>query len=114
MPFDGNTANDLFKAIKEDEVRIPREFSESLKDLLGKMLEKDQEKRISAQEALDHEWIKQTVEIEVENDAFNDVIRSLKKYDGKSKLKRAAINIMIKQISDEEFSKQRQIFNEMD
>ena len=54
------------------------------------------------------------MEIEVENDAFEEVIRSLRKYDGKSKLKRAAINIMIKQISDEEFSKQRQIFNEMD
>lgn len=37
---------------------MPHHFSENLKDLMSKMLEKDPKRRISAVDAMDHPWFK--------------------------------------------------------
>jgi len=59
-PFEGDNNKEIFKNV----LKTPLTFdpvdwdrvSDSAKDLLTKMLEKDPSKRISAQECLEHEW----------------------------------------------------------
>lgn len=60
-PFMGNSVDEIFKKI--DKGRYSMEgypwiiISDSAKDLISKMLQKDQDKRITASEALEHEWM---------------------------------------------------------
>jgi len=48
----------IFKKIKSGQFDMPETFSKELKDLIKKMLEIDQKKRISAKDILGHNWIK--------------------------------------------------------
>ena len=69
------------------------------------MLAKDPNKRMTAQEALNHVWIKETSTHLLNDDTYTEVLKRLQRYSGKSKLRLAAINIMVKQLSDDQFDK---------
>ena len=56
FPFMKLNIPDLMRDIAEKPADIPKEYDPALADLLEKMLEKDPHKRISAREALSHEW----------------------------------------------------------
>jgi len=62
FPFNGSSVDQLSKEIKKKEVDFKREefknVSKEAKDLITKLLEKNKDKRVSVQEALDHEWFK--------------------------------------------------------
>ena len=78
---------------------MPQNISGDCKDLLQKMIEKDPKKRISAKEALNHEWIKNSNEIPGASSSISkDVYDHLKNYRGQSLLKRAAVNILVKHL----------------
>ena len=61
-PFDGYNLNIIFDKITEEEYnkhsRKMLDFSDEVRDLLDKLLEKNVEKRLSAKEALNHPWFK--------------------------------------------------------
>ena len=61
-PFDGYNLNKIFEKIIEEEYnkhsRKILDFSDEVRDLLDKLLEKNIEKRLSAKEALNHPWFK--------------------------------------------------------
>ena len=61
-PFDGNNLEKIFEKITEEEYnkhsRRILDFSDEVRDLLDKLLEKNIEKRLSAKEALSHPWFK--------------------------------------------------------
>ena len=48
MPFNGKTRSQLFKAIKSGKVKMKKNFSLELQDLLNKMLVVDPKKRYTA------------------------------------------------------------------
>lgn len=60
-PFKGATLDDIFKKIESGKYMLQgypwQMLSESAKELIAKMLQIDPEKRISATEALEHEWL---------------------------------------------------------
>lgn len=60
VPFGGKTETQIFENIKKGEYKILDSdvMSDEVKDLIGKLLEKDVNKRISALEALEHPWFK--------------------------------------------------------
>jgi calcium-dependent protein kinase len=64
-PFDGNDDREIVKNVKRGEysVNIPefKKISEEAKDFIRKMLTYDPSQRISAEEALNHTWIKKKV-----------------------------------------------------
>jgi calcium-dependent protein kinase len=61
LPFDDSDGlGKLIKAIKVGKYKaLPEQCSKNFKDLIKKMLNTDPRKRITAQEALAHPWLKQ-------------------------------------------------------
>lgn len=58
MPFDGYSQEEVFDKITKAEFRMPRSLSKPCKDLIQRMLKKDTKDRITARDAMYHEWIK--------------------------------------------------------
>lgn len=62
-------------------------------------MEKDPKKRITAAEALHHDWIKNFNESTAQSNPIStDVYQHLKNYRGKSLLKKAAVNLLVKHL----------------
>ena len=62
-PFNGKNNEDIFEKITNEDYNKHStnllEFSEEARDLIGKLLEKNIDKRLSAKEALNHPWFKE-------------------------------------------------------
>ncbi|GAB4858661.1 hypothetical protein Ancab_010133 [Ancistrocladus abbreviatus] len=69
-PFWGKTKSRIFDAVRTAELRFPPEpwdnISESAKELIRKMLCVDPLKRLTAQEVLDHRWMKESSPVSLE------------------------------------------------
>jgi calcium-dependent protein kinase len=59
-PFNGQDDRAIMKAVSKGEYHWPRNLkvSESLKDLVAKLLVMQPEKRLTALQALEHPWLK--------------------------------------------------------
>lgn len=70
----------------------------------------DKKKRISAEKALKHEWFNKMIHNN-ETDAGcildKDVLNRLKAFKGSSKLKRAALNVLVKMLNPKEIENLR-------
>ncbi|XP_024927745.3 calcium-dependent protein kinase 26 [Ziziphus jujuba] len=64
-PFWGKTKSRIFEAVRVADLRFPSDpwdhISESAKDLIRKMLCTDPSRRLTAQQVLDHSWMKSSV-----------------------------------------------------
>ena len=81
---------------------MPSHFSSDLKDLLSKMLKKKDKDRITARDAMNHPWFSSASEAgDVNEEEYLEVMKRLTAFNGQSKLKRAAINMIVKQMSDD-------------
>jgi serine/threonine protein kinase len=56
LPFDDPNMNALFNKIERGEYRMARHFSDSAKDLIGKMMTVNPKQRISIEGVIDHPW----------------------------------------------------------
>ena len=86
-------------------------MSEECKDFISKMLTKDANKRPSAGELLSHPFIKSPSDdnkIEVHN------VLNLKKFQGQNSLKKAALNILVRQLHPDELRELREYFQAAD
>lgn len=89
----------MLRNIEIGKFKIPSDVSGDCKDLLKKMIEKDPKARITASEALNHDWIKNFNDsTSLNNPISNDVYQHLKDYRGKSLLKKAAVNLLVKHL----------------
>jgi len=72
--------------------------SEEVIDLIKNLLVVDPKQRLSAGDALNHKWFKKHVEATMNGDkAINpEVIKRLQSFKGVSKLKKAAMNMLVK------------------
>ena len=61
-PFDGKNDHSILRAVKKAQLKFDspvwQTISKEAKDLLGCLIMKDAKKRLSAQEAFEHPWIK--------------------------------------------------------
>ena len=81
------------------------------------MLNFDPSTRISAKAALKHPWFKETQSKNKEEDHHYldaDVISRLKNYKGMSRLKKAAMNVLVKTMDSKEFEHLRKQFYSID
>jgi len=58
VPFYGEGELEIQIKSQKDALVMPAEFSDDLKDLMGRALEKEPEKRITTKELLEHRWFK--------------------------------------------------------
>jgi len=109
MPFDGKTIDDIFRSIKKGLLNFTdpvwNKVTPPGRDLVQKLLEPDENKRLTAEQALKHDWFKLVKEYPPEIDELDSVImKSLKKYQGTSRFQQACMGIFVKHLQEEELS----------
>ena len=99
MPFQGKNRNEVFTKIKQGKFHFDhKEFtnvSKEVKDLIRKLLTVKAKDRLSAQQALHHPWFSANhkgSQLTVDH----SVIQRLSTFKGQSKLKKAAMNMLVK------------------
>ncbi|XP_071904224.1 calcium-dependent protein kinase-like [Coffea arabica] len=88
-------------------------ISSGAKDLVRKMLTMDPRKRITAAEALEHQWLKEGGE--ASDMPIDSVVQiRMKQFRAMNKLKKLALKVIAENLSKEEIKGLRQMFNNMD
>jgi calcium-dependent protein kinase len=75
-----------------------KNISEQAKDLISKLLIYDPEKRISAEEALQHPWITDNVEVKIDQNLAQGALANLKTFKAEQKLKQATFAYIASQL----------------
>ena len=119
-PFDGEDDTVICQKIISEEVnynvkRIKQLSSESV-DLMKKLLEKNPDKRISSQEALNHTWIKKYAPHTKVNKAFSKKIyKNLSNFCEKSQLSDVVVTFITNYLmNDDELKLLKKLFFELD
>jgi calcium-dependent protein kinase len=116
-PFEGSSQQIVFeKILFEDYDKSKLEHkrcSEEVKDLINKLLIKEESNRLSIEEALEHPWFKlyETKDNYVLN---SEIIESLKKFANVNLLHKEIMFYLAKISKDEEVAKLKQTFLELD
>ncbi|KAG5078006.1 hypothetical protein JHK82_056701 [Glycine max] len=116
-PFWAKSESAIFQEILHGEIDFVSDpwpsITESAKDLIKKMLDKDPEKRISAHEVLCHPWI---VDDSVAPDKPLDpaVLTRLKHFSTMNKLQKMALRIIAERLSEEEIGGLKELFKMID
>ncbi|KAE9612423.1 hypothetical protein Lal_00039735 [Lupinus albus] len=116
-PFWGESEQEIFEAILHAEADFISDpwhtISGSAKDLVRKMLVRDPAKRISAYEVLSHPWIQ--VDGEAPDKPLDSAVLSrLKQFSAMNKLKKMALRVIAKNLSEEEIAGLREMFKMID
>ena len=124
-PFDGNDDEEILENVKKgvyDKWGYPFPvLSEQSKDLIFKLLQYDPEKRLNAEQALEHPWFK-TAEFKkkdkvnsISPELAKELIENMTKYRSDNVLKSAVIAYLIHHITNtEECFEASKLFNKID
>ena len=103
-PFDGKNEDEIISKIEKGEFDLKSQpfdkISDNAKDLIQKLLIMDTEKRINAQEALNHIWFKENRSKELFNQIYDEnvtikLIDNLKKYKKTSIIQETALAYLV-------------------
>lgn len=96
-PFEALTSEELLKRVKLGKYDTEGEgwdcVSDEAKDLVKKMLCKNFKKRISANEILNHPWLKQKIEVKTKD--MKSVLSNIKNFHEQDRLQQATINYIV-------------------
>ncbi|KAG5224669.1 calcium-dependent protein [Salix suchowensis] len=116
-PFWAETDSGIFRQILQGKLDLESDpwpnISESAKDLIGKMLDRDPRQRITAHEVLCNPWI---VDDRVAPDRPLDsaVLSRLKHFSAMNKLKKMALRVIAERLSEEEIGGLKELFKMID
>jgi calcium-dependent protein kinase len=68
-------------------------------DLLKKMMNYNPDRRVSAEEALKHQWIAKRAYEEIDNEVTLNALRNLKNFNIEKKLQQATITYLVNQLA---------------
>nr|DAD41718.1 TPA_asm: hypothetical protein HUJ06_016041 [Nelumbo nucifera] len=116
-PFWAETDKGIYAAILEGQIDFKTSpwpsISDSVKDLIKKMLTQDPKKRITAAQALEHPWLKEDGEAS-DKPLDSAVLTRMKQFRAMNKLKRMALKVIAENLSEEEIKGLQQMFYNMD
>lgn len=116
-PFWAETENGIFRQILQSKLDFDSapwpNISESAKDLIRKMLERDPTKRISAPEVLCHPWITDG-NVAPDKPLDSAVLTRLKQFSAMNKLKKMALIVIAQRLSEEEIGGLKELFKMID
>ncbi|KAI3778505.1 hypothetical protein L2E82_07858 [Cichorium intybus] len=117
-PFWGETEKAIFEEILEGKLDLQSppwpSISDGAKDLISKMLTRNPKKRITADKALEHPWLKEDGDAS-EQPIDSAVLIRMKQFRAMNKLKKLALKVIAENIdSTEEIKGLKQMFNNMD
>ncbi|XP_074572752.1 calcium-dependent protein kinase 24-like [Curcuma longa] len=116
-PFWAETEAGIFKEILKGHIDFESEpwpcISDSAKDLIRNMLNKNPKRRFTAHQVLCHPWI---VDDKVAPDRPLDsaVLSRLKQFSAMNKLKKMALKVIAESLSEEEIGGLKELFNMID
>ncbi|KAK9292580.1 hypothetical protein L1049_020554 [Liquidambar formosana] len=116
-PFWAETETGIFRQILQGKLDFESEpwpgISESAKDLIRKMLDRNPKRRLTAHEALCHPWI---VDDRIAPDKPLDsaVLSRLKQFSAMNKLKKMALRVIAEKLSEEEIGGLKELFKMID
>jgi len=121
-PFNGATDQEIMKKVKLGKFSFAdpvwATISDSAKDFITQLLTRDQEKRPSAEQALQHPWIQQASEMQRESLASEvamSALTNLQSFNAQSKLKQATFAFIVSQLlSKNEREQVDKVFRAMD
>ncbi|GER27121.1 calcium-dependent protein kinase [Striga asiatica] len=116
-PFWAETEQGVALAILRGVIDFKREpwpqVSESAKSLVRQMLEQDPQKRLTAQQVLEHPWIQNAKK--ASNVPLGDIVRArLKQFSVMNKFKKKALRVIAEHLSVQEVEVIRDMFTLMD
>ena len=111
-PFDGKDDDEIIHNIKTGNYNNKneklKEHSEEVRDLLSKLLEKDSKKRLSAKEALEHNWFKKfggrSLFSNYKKEEVEPYINNLFNYSFNSKIQQLVIAFLVHNLPSSESS----------
>ena len=102
-PFNGKSDNAVLKQVLAGEYDFPQEdwgcVSEDAKDLIRKMLTKDERQRVSAKEALQHKWFRITKDDKRNKKVVLKAMNNLVGFRADRKLQYAVLNFITSQLT---------------
>ncbi|KAL9245488.1 hypothetical protein vseg_019134 [Gypsophila vaccaria] len=116
-PFWAETEAGIFRQILKGKLDFESDpwpsISDSAKDLISKMLERDPRRRLTAYEALCHPWI---VDDTVAPDKPLDsaVLSRLKQFSAMNRVKKMALRVIAESLSEEEIGGLKELFKMID
>jgi len=120
-PFNGRTEEAILEKVKIGKFSMSdsiwEEVSNEAKDLVKKLLTKNIEKRLSAEQAINHEWFKKVEKFEkrISKSNLEIVFNNLKNFRTEQKLQQAVLSFLVHNlIQKEEVVELRKVFLSFD
>jgi len=115
-PFWAESERGIFREILQGKLDFQSEpwpsISESAKDLIRKMLDRNPKKRLTAHEVLCHPWI--VDDIAPDKPLDSAVLSRLKQFSAMNKLKKMALRVIAEGLSEEEIGGLKELFKMID
>ncbi|XP_019153837.1 PREDICTED: calcium-dependent protein kinase 26-like [Ipomoea nil] len=116
-PFWGETEQDIFEAVVNGDLDFKSEpwakISESAKDVVRKMLDRDPKKRLTAHDVLCHPWV-QDNGVAPDKPLDSAVLTRLMQFSATNKLKKMALRVIANNLSEEEIAGLKEMFKAID
>ena len=117
-PFYGDTDAEVLRKVREGVFTFNpadwKNVSDDAKDLIRKMLSFNPKDRFTAEQALNHVWIRKTAPKAIDAPLEQAHVDNLKNFRHQNKLKQAALHIIAQQMPDSEISNLKNIFTAID
>ena len=100
-PFTGKTTDELLSNVSKGEYKMDGSYwssiSKNAKNLVKSLLDLDPNKRLTAQQALDHPWILDNNKIELSNNilSFQSVLKNIRNFNAGEKFQQATIAYIV-------------------
>ena len=122
-PFSGNSVNEILESVKKGKYEMTgpewNKISKNAKDLVKKMLLYDPTKRISAETAIQHDWVvkmyKKNLSNEVDEGYFSRVLKNIKNFNAREKFQQATLAFIVHFLySSHEIGRLKEVFITLD
>lgn len=114
LPFVGKNRHQVKESIINDDYKKPTGCSNECADLIKNLLEKNVSKRFSAEEALKHPWFDLEKDGKEMAKISEETLKSMKDYKGQTRLRKAAMTLLVKMTDDKEVADLRKEFERID
>jgi len=117
-PFCGNTDAELFAEIQKRHLEFEPEDWDSVstdgKDLVKNLINRDVGKRFSAAQTMEHTWIRDKAPKASNTRLCNHTQNKLKNFCGQNKIKKLALNVVARHLTEGDIAQLKELFVQMD
>ena len=119
VPYSGENDEEIKAKVKKGKYRTSLNsftiLSSDAKDLIQKLMKKNQKSRLTADEALEHPWFEGKESTEDNSALLNEALSNFKHFRAEAKLQQAALSFIVTQLSTkEQLAELEKTFKELD